>query len=283
MKISKVIVSNDRTKKYYFTSDDFSSIHIEACLLNLSNYGYIICVSSQVGCAQTCKFCAAGNKKFIRDLSSAEIVEQIELIVKDNPQLVCETFQVTYMGSGEPLSNYTNVFQSIDCIREQYSNLSKVNISTTAPMVSEECFNNVDWLDYKDFLHIQYSLHFTRDVERRDFLWSELMKISDVIEYLNRISALTGDMYKINYIPFANVNDDEKHAEELVDIFQSTQNAILKISKMSDVISSGLMPSEKFDEFVARIRKKVERLEVFDSNGTDVNAGCGQFYNDSIL
>ena len=87
MKIIRTIISADSTKKYYFKADDEKKEHVEACLLNLPNYGYIICISSQIGCSQQCGFCASGCKPFIRNLSSLEMEEQVELIVNDNPSL----------------------------------------------------------------------------------------------------------------------------------------------------------------------------------------------------
>ena len=125
MKISKTIISDDNTKKYYFKASDSQNEHIEACLLNLKKYGYIICVSSQIGCSQRCSFCAAGNKRFVRNLSAEEIYQQVELIIKDNKDLETNSFQITYMGSGEPFNNYSNVFTSIDAIREDFYNVKK--------------------------------------------------------------------------------------------------------------------------------------------------------------
>ena len=109
MKIKNVVISNDNTKKYYFDVSEECDSHVEACLLYLERYGYIICVSSQMGCSQKCKFCAAGPGGFIRNLTSLEIQEQVRMIVEDNPQMRSEEFQITYMGSGEPLSNYKSL------------------------------------------------------------------------------------------------------------------------------------------------------------------------------
>lgn len=283
MRIIKIDISSDKTKKYFLSTCEFPTSHIEACLLNLPRYGYIICVSSQIGCAQKCKFCAASKSGLVRNLTSEEIREQINIIVSDNPQLLTECFQVTYMGSGEPLSNYRNVFNSIDCIRKQYSNLSKVNISTTCPNISEKCFREIDWEKYKDFLHFQYSLHFTNDSSRFEFLCPQMLRISVAIDYLNKVSSILNDTYKINYIPFERINDSLNAASELELLMRSTQNAKLKISKMCEVEGSNLFPSKSFDIFVSHVRERIPDLEVFCSDGTDVNAGCGQFYNESIV
>ena len=59
MKVLNVIKSSDNTKKYYFGLSDSDQFHVEACLLHLKRYGYIICVSSQIGCMQKCVFCVS--------------------------------------------------------------------------------------------------------------------------------------------------------------------------------------------------------------------------------
>ena len=283
MKIIKTVTSADNTKKYYFSVLDSSDAHIEACLLKLIRYGYIICVSSQIGCSQKCKFCASGKSKLVRNLTALEIQRQIQLIMEDNLFLQNEIIQVTYMGSGEPLNNYKNVFESIDMVRDNYPNISKVNISTTCPQISRKCFEDIDWRKYCDFVHFQYSLHFTKDEERNRFLYYNLMKISEVIESLNRVSRLLNDTYKINYIPFDNLNDNEKCVEELKEIMHTTENAVLKISEMCKIEGCSLLPSKSFEIFSTQVKKCIENVEIFRSDGMDVNAGCGQFYNESIL
>ena len=283
MRISKVVTSDDNTKKYYFVIPGTNDLCVEACLLHLDRYGYIVCVSSQIGCPQKCKFCAAGYGKFIRNLTSLEIQEQVQGIVDDNPQMMNENFQVTYMGSGEPLCNYRNVFDSIDSLRALYSNLSKVNLSTTCPEMARQCFEEIQWEKYQDFLHLQYSLHFTTDDQREEYLSPKLLKISDAIEELNWISTLLNDTYKVNYVLIDNVNDFSECVFELQRILDRTRGAIMKISQMCKVNNSKLLPSRKFEEFVTNAEHVINKVEVFRSDGTDVNAGCGQFYNESVI
>ena len=244
MNIIRTDISDDKTKKYFIKVADAG--HIEACLLSLPQYGYIICISSQIGCSQKCKFCASSKCCFIRNLSCDEIIGQVRIVVDDNPQLLKTGFQITYMGSGEPLCNYKNVFESIDFFRQQYPCLTKVNISTTCPSQSKECFDNIDWKKYKNLLHFQYSLHFTADNERYEFMWPKLLKINDAIKYLNKISNITNDIYKVNYIPFNNMNDGESDIKKLLEIMSVTTNAKLKIRWMCEVCNSTFLPSDNF-------------------------------------
>lgn len=283
MKILKIAESNDSTKKYYFTLSNHNSAHIEACLLFLQKHGYIICISSQIGCVQCCRFCAAGSKPFIRNLTVDEILDQVALIINDNPFLLTEKFQVTYMGSGEPLSNWDHVFSSIDILRTKYANLVKVNISTIFPPSAMRRMCEIDWKQYAHFIHLQFSLHFPEDNERKCYFRAELPSISESIKAFEQISELTNDIYRINYIPFDQVNDSPDHVRKLASIVNNTKYSVLKISQMSEIQGCSLSPSKAFDHFVTSISESVTRVEVFKSDGTDINAGCGQFYNDSIL
>lgn len=283
MNILNVIKSNDSTKKYFFDTVDGCDNHIEACLLNLERHGHIICISSQIGCSRKCLFCAAGHKKFLRNLYVEEIIDQVKLIVDDNYALKNENFQITYMGSGEPFENIDNVFESIDYFRTKYSNLQKINISTIFPKSICEKSHLIKWEKYKDFLHFQFSMHFSNDYDRRKYFQSELPSILESINCLNNISYQINDTYRINYILFDGINDGIKQIYELNNIMNKTNNAVLKISQMCAISDSPLKPSNKFAIFVNELKKYNYQYEIFQSDGTDINAGCGQFYNDSII
>lgn len=283
MNVLKITTSSDSTKKYYFRTDDSGFETVEACLLNLKKYGYIICVSTQIGCSQSCVFCASGARKFLRNLTSWEIQKQVELIVKDNHQLASEKLQITYMGSGEPLCNCKNVFESIDAIRSKYINVYKVNISTTLPSISLNFLKNVEWNKYNNFIHFQYSMHFSKDKERCKYMGTELLSIQDSLVLLNCISTEVNDIYKINYIPIDSINDGYDDIMEIKMKIQLASRAILKISEMSQIKGSAFKPSKRFNEIVNIFMQGKGNVEVFKSDGTDVNAGCGQFYNDSLM
>lgn len=283
MKIINRIISFDSTKKYFLSVNDNSNEHIEACLLFLPKHGNIICISSQIGCMRKCRFCASGLKNFVRNLTSIEIQEQVEIILNDNPNLLFDGFQVTYMGSGEPLENWDNVFDSIDMLFSKYDILKKINISTIWPQNAMNKYKTINWGKYIDRIHLQFSLHFSNDEERNKYFYSEVPSIKSSIECLNSIANIICDTYRINYIPFNNVNDTEKNIEELIAIMKTTDNSILKISQMCYIKDSFLIPSNNFDSFVEKLLDKIPSTEVFKSDGTDINAGCGQFYNESLL
>ena len=99
--------SSDGTIKYLFDVLDGNAI--ETVLMSY-HHGYSVCVSTQIGCKMGCKFCASTGIKFIRSLTSGEIVEQIIKIEQDTGVRVSN---VVFMGIGEPLDNYENVVNAI--------------------------------------------------------------------------------------------------------------------------------------------------------------------------
>ena len=101
---------NDLTSKYLFSLIDGN--YIEAVLMK-HDYGYSVCVSSQVGCNMGCSFCESGRLKKVRNLNTYEIVEQILLIEKDINRKIDS---VVIMGIGEPFDNYENIINFIKII-----------------------------------------------------------------------------------------------------------------------------------------------------------------------
>ena len=106
-------VSKDGTKKYLFELQDGNAI--ETVLMEYK-YGKSLCVSSQVGCKMGCKFCASTGIPFIRNLESAEIVEQILAVERDEEIKISN---VVFMGIGEPFDNYDNVINAIKILNNQ--------------------------------------------------------------------------------------------------------------------------------------------------------------------
>jgi 23S rRNA (adenine2503-C2)-methyltransferase len=273
--------SNDGTIKYYFTNGE-KDFQIESCLLNLKKYepnGNIVCISSQLGCSQNCAFCAAGIREFRRNLTKTEILEQVLLIIKDLPMRFINPFQITYMGAGEPFCNIRNVLESAHYLIDNFDNISKINISTTLPTTSIN-IENFNFL--KNRLHLQYSLHFVNENLRIKYLNVNLPTIEESLNYLDILSNYVNDKYSINYLLFDNINDSENDAKQLVNILKN-RNVFLKISEPCEITSSIFKPSTKLNNFIDIIKLSNIQYEIFISDGQDVNAGCGQFYNDSII
>jgi len=112
LRIADRLVDRDGTTKYLFELGDGN--RIETVLLP-SERRRTICISTQVGCAMGCLFCATGKIKFKRDLTAAEIVDQLETIAKETSERITN---VVYMGMGEPLSNYEAVLKAVRILND---------------------------------------------------------------------------------------------------------------------------------------------------------------------
>lgn len=271
--------SFDDTIKYQLqTTDNYT---IEACVIFFwdKTAPVNICISSQVGCECKCSFCITGYKKFIRNLSSEEIVDQVNLIFNHAPELRSHCFEITYMGTGEPLLNMSAMFVSAKFIADQYPLLSRINISSIFPhsdVPIEELMN------LSCPVHFQYSLHFLSDDLRTQYFRRKLAPIKDTLYLLSKISKATNKKFCINYILFEGINDSIDDAQGLVKLVAPLP-AYVKISKYCPIPNSKLLPSQNFYAFTEVLTLSTIEWKQFESKGTDIHAACGHLLSDVQL
>lgn len=277
MKLLNIIRSKvDDTIKYQFcTSDNYI---IESCVIFFydEEASVNICVSSQVGCMCNCLFCTTGRKRFIRNLLTEEIIEQFDLIYLNTPKIQGKCFEITYMGTGEPLNNMEGVLGSINHFDKSYKNLKRINISTIMPLLNLQ-LGDINKMNHS--IHFQYSMHFLTDELREKYFGTKLISITDSLSYLNHIAANTKEDFCINYILFKALNDSTEDAQKLAKLV-SDLNAYVKVSKYCPIFNSTLEPSENFDQFVSVLEKANVRWKSFESKGSDIKAACGHLLSD---
>ena len=277
MKIFNRVRSNvDDTVKYQLITND--GFVIEACAIFFDEEiaKINICISSQVGCTCNCLFCATGSKRFVRNLTVKEIIEQISLITKEISLNNNQLFEITYMGTGEPLNNFDAVFESIKYFESIYLNLHRINVSTILPHLNV----SLDTLiSTKHPIHFQYSMHFTNDELREHYFRNKLIPIHDAITYFNSIALQTNEDFCINYLLFDGINDSVDDANKLIKLCNSL-NAYLKISEYCPVKSSFLKPSKNFNKFIEVLDKEHISWKPFQSKGVDIKASCGHLLSD---
>lgn len=277
MKIIKKFNSNiDDTYKYQLLTKDNKII--EACVIFFKNEvaPINICISSQVGCSCNCTFCATGYKRFVRNLSYEEIIEQVSLVISEIPQFNNSLFEITYMGTGEPFNNFDAVLESIKSFECIYLNLSRVNISTIIPHLN---IMKESLLSTRIPIHFQYSLHFVDDELRHKYFNNKLVPITKALDFLNTISTQTKEPFCINYLLFNDINDSTEDAYKLIKLTEALQ-AYIKISKYCPINYSALKPSNNYKEFTAVLDDKKIRWKPFQSKGTDIKASCGHLLSD---
>ena len=271
--------SLDGTVKFRFVLHDGHKI--ESVLIPVPEDGrYTVCVSSQVGCSLACEFCATGQMKRERNLSAAEIYEQVFKVNQ-----YCEAHfghrlsNIVYMGMGEPLLTYKNVKRSIELINsDEGMNMAtrRITISTAgiAKMIKKMAD---DGLQCKLALSLHAALDHKRDqimpINKND-------TIADLMEALRYYFDKTRHRLTYEYILFHEFNDTEEDADALARLCRSfpvTVNLLEynPVEGVELVKSSG----DRFDRFIRMMADRRIPVTVRRSRGKDIDAACGQLAN----
>lgn len=277
--VDKVQRSSDGTIKTRFRLHDGHLI--ESVLIPVPNDNrYTVCVSSQVGCSLTCKFCATGQMKRMRNLDAAEIFDQVVAV---NAQSL-ESFghpltNIVYMGMGEPLLAYREVLESIDRITSADGlNMSprRITVSTAgiAKMVKRLA-------DDATKVNLALSLHAATDVQRNDIMpineQNNLAILMDSLEYFYQ---QTGNRISYEYITFQDFNDSIADARELLKLCRRFPVRV-NIIEYNPIDGADFRKSteHRIDDFAAYLRNHGVMVTVRRSRGKDIDAACGQLAN----
>ena len=265
--------SDGMTSKLLLGLPDGNSV--ETVLMH-HDYGYSVCVSSQVGCDMHCAFCASGLNGAVRNLSAAEIVAQVYLF---NERLRGENAQVSrvvVMGSGEPMLNFDNVLGALDFLhREDTCNMSYRNMTlSTCGIIS-----GIKRLEEQGKpINLAISLHAVKDELR-----TSLMPVNkgypfvDVIAAAESYSRASGRQITYEYILLKNKNDSPQDAELLSNYLRYKQASV-------NLIPANPVPEQGFERpsknaverFVHILQKNRINATVRKEMGKDIDAACGQ-------
>jgi 23S rRNA (adenine2503-C2)-methyltransferase len=238
------------------------------------------CVSSQVGCSLTCKFCATGYMDRKRNLDAAEIYDQVVAIdrqAKENFALPLTN--IVYMGMGEPLLNYTNVLESVRLITSPEGlgwSPKRITVSTAgiAKMIRKLGDDQVKF-------NLALSLHAANDAKRNDMMpINETNSLKNLAEALQYFHHKTHNRITFEYIVFNNVNDTIQDAKEL---WQFTKKVPSKVNiiEYNPIAEADYRNTEadKLGQFAAYLEDKGVIVNVRRSRGKDIDAACGQLAN----
>lgn len=235
------------------------------------------CVSSQVGCSLTCKFCATGYMDRVRNLSAAEIYDQAVIL----DRIAREEFgqaitNIVYMGMGEPLLNYANVLESIEHITSPQGlnwSTKRITVSTAgiAKMIQKLGDDQVKF-------NLALSLHAANDTKRGQIMpindSNSLESLRDALKYFY---AKTKNEVTYEYIVFNKFNDTIEDAEEL---YQFTRHLPAKVNIIEyNPISEAQYANASnrtLESFAAYLDKRGVIVNVRRSRGKDIDAACGQ-------
>ena len=270
VKIKIKQVSSDGTIKYLLEYPDKECV--ETVLMRFDNRANLTaCVSSQVGCAVNCSFCATGKRGFIRNLTYKEIIEQVLTIQRDTGLKVTN---VVFMGQGEPLLNLDNVLKAMEIFNEDFQIGARRLTVSTSGIVPQ--INKLAELDMQSTLAI--SLHAPNHEIRKKLMQIENKYSMDELKkaMLNYIEK-TGRRITIEYLLIKDLNDTVESAKELALYLHDIKCNINLIPYNPTEKNDYQKPSSnsimKFKYLLEHSGKKVTvRLE----RGADIDAACGQ-------
>lgn len=269
-KILKKQESSDGTKKYLFDVLDGNAI--ETVLMEY-HHGRTICVSSQIGCKMGCKFCASTGIKFIRNLTSGEIVEQILAVQKDENVRISN---IVFMGIGEPLDNYDNVLNAIGIINNSKGlNIGARHISISTSGIVPKIYELAD-RDYQFTLSI--SLHATNDKKRSEMMpVNNAYNIEELMKACRYYIGKTNKRISFEYALAKDNNDNLDDAKELVKLLKGMlcHVNLIPINKIENgkYVKS---TNENIIKFRDYLNSKGITATIRRELGSDIDAACGQ-------
>ena len=269
-KIKVKQTSSDGTLKYLLEFSDGQCV--ETVLMRFDNRANLTaCVSSQVGCAVNCSFCATGKRGFIRNLTYKEIIEQVLTIQRDTGLKVTN---VVFMGQGEPLLNLENVLKAMEIFNENFQIGARRLTVSTAGIIPK--INELANIEMQSTLAV--SLHAPNHEIRKQLMPIEnKYPMPELKQALKKYIDQTGRRITIEYLLIKDLNDTLESAKQLVQYLHDLKCNINLIPYNPTAKNDYQRPSNnsimRFKSLLEQSGKKVTvRLE----RGADIDAACGQ-------
>jgi 23S rRNA (adenine2503-C2)-methyltransferase len=246
---------------------------------------YTACVSSQIGCSLSCKFCATGYMDRKRNLDFDEIYDEAVLLNQQTQKVYGKKLSnIVFMGMGEPLLNYKNVIKAIGKITaEDGLGMSprRITVSTAgvAKMIKQL---GDDGVKFK----LALSLHAANDAKRNEIMpINETNNLKALIEALNYFYQKTGNEITLEYILFNQFNDSIKDADDLIKVYRQVPADLVNIIEYNPIdLATFEKPSEeRVMEFMAYLEKHKVNARLRRSRGKDIDAACGQLANKNVV
>lgn len=270
VKIKVKQVSSDGTIKYLIEYPDGECV--ETVLMRFDNRANLTaCVSSQIGCAVNCSFCATGKRGFIRNLTYKEIIEQVLTIQRDTGLKVTN---IVFMGQGEPMLNLDNVKKAMEIFNDNFQiGARRLTVSTSGIIPG---INKLAENDMQSTLAI--SLHApNHEIRRKLMPIEDKYNMTELKKALKNYVEKTGRRITIEYLLAKGLNDTPEAAKELAEYLSDIKCNVNLIPYNPTEKNDYQRPSgnsiQRFKYLLEHSGKKVTvRLE----RGADIDAACGQ-------
>ena len=275
--LEKEQISSDRTIKSTFKLHDGNLI--EGVLIPMKDR-MTACVSSQVGCSLSCKFCATGYMERVRNLDASEIYDQVVNLRQQAVQYYDSPLtNIVYMGMGEPLLNYQNVLQSVELITSpQGLNMSPKRITVSTAGIAKMIKKLGD--DQVKF-NLAVSLHAADDKKRNLIMpineTNSLGSLSDALLYYYQ---KTKNQITFEYITLKDFNDTLADAKKLHE-FSKRLPCKVNIIEYNPISEASFQKSleDSMINFRQYLEDKGINVKIRKSRGKDIDAACGQLAN----
>ena len=270
-------VSDDGTIKIKFKLHDGN--FVEGVLIP-QDTRMTACISSQVGCSLSCKFCATGTMARIRNLTAGEIYDQVVAIMNKSKEVYnLPLTNIVYMGMGEPLLNYKNVIRSIHFITSDEGlemSYKRITLSTSgiSKMIRKLADDNVK-------VNLALSLHAASEEIRNNIMpIGGSNSLNDLRDSLKYYFSKIKRKITYEYVLLKDVNDRIKDAD---DLYKFTKHIPSKVNLIEYNPVDGLgfeKSTEKSTElFINHLDSRRVNVGLRRSRGKDINAACGQLAN----
>lgn len=269
--------SNDNTTKYLLKTDDNNII--ESVFMKYS-FGNTICISTQIGCHMGCNFCASTVNGLVRNLTTAEILNQVYIIKKHSQDNISN---IVLMGSGEPLENFEHVIKFINIINSKDGlNIGERHITLSTCGLVDKIY---DLAKLKLQINLAVSLHAPNDDIRASLMpIAKKYKIDELLKACKDYVKTTGRRVTFEYALIKNVNDSYNNAKELSKKLQKL-NCHINLIPVNDVLERDYTKSNKntIDSFAKVLEDFGVNTTIRRKLGSDINAACGQLRNKTML
>ena len=261
-----VMVSVDGTKKYLFKTENDS--FIETVYIPEDDRA-TLCVSSQIGCKMNCLFCMTGKQGFSGNLSSGDILNQIQSIPESD-----KLTNLVFMGMGEPFDNTLEVMKALEILTSEYGyamSPRRITVSSIGVIPGMNVFLE------KTQCHLAISLHSPFDKEREALMpMNKIYQIQDVINTIKKYDFSHQRRISFEYIMFDGLNDSMRHAREIARILHGIECRV-NLIRFHAIPSVDLKDSnpEKMIFFRDYLTDNGIITTIRKSRGEDIFAACG--------
>lgn len=264
----------DRTEKFLFGLEDGNTI--ETVLIRTKDRN-TLCISSQVGCAVNCDFCATGIAGFVRNLELSEILNQVYTVERRLRKQDENLTNIVYMGMGEPLLNLENVINSLELLSDDNGiNISKrkITISTSGIIPAIEKL-----LERKIYVELAVSLHSAINEKRDTFMpINKAYPLEDLHTMLLEYQKHSKRRITFEYLLINNFNLSDGDANALADFVHDFDHMVNLIPYNHVEGKPYERPTDKKIEKFVKTLEEIRKVNVFirKEKGGDIDGACGQ-------